>query len=175
MDFRISAFRTMVMIMLLAFVLPLRAQVDSMRAKDTSKREAEFSLLYQQLVDIRNNYDGNAMNVAAFILLAIGWLMTSDTGRDYLVANRKFNTFSLFVVCLIAVVHSAECFEFQNRSLAKIVQLNGVNHVDRAYYTDYLINLRSIATVLLTNLSLMSVLFMMLFSLRKRKVDKKID
>jgi hypothetical protein len=115
------------------------------------------------------------MNVAGFILLAIGWLMTSDTGRGYLVANRKFNTFSLFVVSLIAVVHSAECFEFQNRSLAKIVQLNSVNHVDRAYYSDYLINLRSIATVLLTNLSLMSILFMMLFSLRKRKVDKKID
>lgn len=161
-------------IMLIGFISVSHSQLNPIKSDDIEKKGTSFGLLYGQLANIRKDYDENAMKTAAFILLAIGWVLTSDKGRDFLVANRTFNTFSLVVVCLIAVVHSGECLRYQSSSIVKTVQLNSLNYMEPTYYEGYLIDMESLGIVLATNLSLMSVLFMMVYFLRKKKPVEKI-
>lgn len=164
----------LLIMMVIAFISSSYSQVESNKSEDIKKQETTFTFLYKQLEDLRKGFDENAMKTAAFILLAIGWVLTSDKGRDFLSANRTFNSFSLIVVCLIAIVHSAECLRFQGGSMVKIMQMNELHYMDPTYYHEYLIDMESLGTVLATNLSLMSVLFMMVYFLRKKKPVEKV-
>ena len=65
-----------------------------------------FKLIYDSLVDFHKAYVTNVMNTLAFIVIATGWILTSDKSRDYLSRNKTGRWVSLFVIVIIAVIHT---------------------------------------------------------------------
>ncbi len=65
----------------------------------------EFGILYQQLKEIRGGYDADVMKTVAFLIIAIGWFITSEKSRDFFRKNRTARILSLYAVVVICCIH----------------------------------------------------------------------
>lgn len=131
----------------------------------------EFDLLYASLVDTFKGYVENVMKTLASIIIAIGWILTSESSRTFLKAQRSAYVMVLVAVLIISALHAGVSVAYYWRSRKKMDLLEGLKdgesaYVKPAYYAGYQITPLIIAVNLLMNLSLFAVLFTTIYTLR---------
>jgi len=134
------------------------------------KATEKFSLLHATLKDIFKDYNDNSMKTSAYIIIAIGWILTSDTARAFLALQGKQQSLifflSLTAVAIIAIIHSIVSFGFYQRSQKKMRMLLKLNEVEAESFDNYQISLSHLVASLAANLFLFAILFVMILALK---------
>ena len=127
----------------------------------------KFELAYKSLKDKHDGYIQEVMKTTAFILLAIGWILTSDKSRVFIGGNVSAYYSLLFAILIMALIYTYAqygSFYFTNE---RIKLLNELNYVDATYYDQYRIKVLQFIENIMQNLVLLTVLFIMIFSLSR--------
>ena len=97
-----------------------------------------------------------------FLLLGIGWLITSDSARHVIGSDDVVRWGAIVVIAVFLVMHSLATGWYVGRIRDKLSLLNEYHvHLDKRYYSEFLIGKR----VFLFNWSLSFVLFLVLLVL----------
>jgi hypothetical protein len=128
-----------------------------------------FDLVYEAQIDLYKTYIANVMNTLAFIIIAIGWMLTSEKCRGYLSENRLANRLSLIAVLIVAIIHSLVSIFMYMMSQEKACLLNKLNYIDCKYYEHYIISPAQMIASLLLNLTMLALLFMIILTLHRSK------
>jgi hypothetical protein len=130
----------------------------------------KFALNHATLKDIFNNYIDNSTKTSAYLIVAIGWILTSSTARDFLASQGKQRSLTFFlslaVVLGIAIIHSVVSVGFYQRSQKKAYLLSKQDVVEAESYDNYQISLPHLFVSLPANLFLFAILFTMIFVLK---------
>jgi hypothetical protein len=145
--------------------------VESLEVMVSMDDKDRFNLLYASLVDTFKGYVDNVMKTMASIIIAIGWILTSDTSRHFLMERKMPYVLSLAAVAVISIIHTAVSFGFYSQSQAKASLISNLRagdspFIEPSYYANYQITLPLVVANLVLNFSLFAVLFMMIFTLR---------
>ena len=148
-----------VTVALLLSALDLYGQAGSV----TPTPAERFELLHNLLGEQSRDYVNDVLKTIAFLLLAIGWILTSKPTRDFLGSNIRAYRAGLLTVALVAIIHvvlSIDQFFASQRTMKLLLDLN---YFPLEYYVARQIE----PQVLLANLVLHVVLFGTLFALVK--------
>lgn len=130
-----------------------------------------FTLMYESLKDEFKGYVDNLVRTWAATLIAIGWILTSEQSRDFLAKQRAAYWWLLAAIVVIGILHLGVCESYYRRSQKRINFLIGEftdidsPYINKEYYLCYKITRPIFGTGLLVSLFLLTVLFMMVFSL----------
>ena len=122
-----------------------------------------FELLHNLLGDQSREYVNDVLKTIAFLLVAIGWILTSKPSREFLGSNVRAHSAGLLTVALVAVIHVALSIEKFVASQQTMKLLFDLDYFPREYYAVVQIGL----PVFLANVALHIVLFGTLFVLVK--------
>ena len=145
---------------------------DKAKAPEVMALKDKFDLMYESLKDTFKGYVDNVVKTWASTIIVIGWILTSDKSRDFLVQQRAAYLWLLVAIVVITILHAGVCINYYFRSQTKIDLLieDFTNRkppfIEEDYYTGYKITPKIIGTNLLASLFLFAVLFIMIFSLR---------
>lgn len=96
--------------------------------------EDKFKLQYESLQDTFKGYVENVMKTLASIVVAIGWILTSDKSRDFLSMQRTAYVWVLVAIIVMSILHAVVSVNYYFRSQKKIALLEDLDYVERAYY-----------------------------------------
>ncbi len=127
-----------------------------------------FKLVYDALIDLSKLYTDYVITALTIIVIAIGWVLTSEKCRDFLSRNRSGYLTSLTAISVIATIYSIVSIGFYSMSQRKFRLLEGLKYVDYKYYQDSVISLHLILLNLLLNLTMFALLFIVIYNLPKQ-------
>lgn len=148
------------------------SEKDKAKALEVMALKDKFDLMYESFKDTFKGYVDNVFKTWASIIIAIGWILTSDKSRDFLAQQRAAYMWLLVAIVVITILHSGVCICYYWRSKKKYDLLindftkRQPTFIEEGYYKGYKITALIIGTNLLASLFLFAVLFMMIFSLR---------
>lgn len=129
-----------------------------MSASRTGDPKIEFDLQHNTLCEVQRALLDNTAKVAGFLLLAIGWIATSETARKFLAADppsRRATVAAVIAVFLLAALASVKAFKVSNVTYRRLVELNYVpvhcyagRRVDTAVLVVYVIGNAALAALL---------------------------
>ena len=125
--------------------------------------DKKFDLLYETLKDIIKTYYENVMRTIAFILLAIGWILTSKDTQTLLHKDERLIYLGLTAIVITGLIHGYSSHYFYQHSQKKAQQLKELDFVSSNYYEQYQIKFSVFMGNLILNLSLLTVLFVMVY------------
>ncbi len=134
-----------------------------------------FQFLFEILKDLNKSYFHNVMNTLAFVLLAIGWVVTSEKSRSFLGSSNLIRFGSMAVVGLIALIHSFICIAGYFVSASKFTQLTALNYVEVNYFNMYKLNGWHVLLNLVMNLSVFGLLMLLIFKTKEKASDRHDD
>lgn len=129
--------------------------------------EKEFDMLYQSLKEIHADYYSDVMKTVVFLIIALGWFITSNKSRDFFRKNRTARISSILAVAIICVIHVRFCILMYFSSQKFLSLLDGMNYIDAGRYSSYAINIPQLATNLVQNVALFGVLIVILCTLKE--------
>lgn len=129
--------------------------------------QEKFSLLYQSLKETRDDYDADVMKTLAFLIMALGWFITSEKSREFLRKNRAVRISSILAVTIICVIHvrASVLTYLTSKKLGFLIE--SLNYLDFEHYGNYAITPMMLAANLFQNVILFGVLIVVLCSLKK--------
>jgi len=127
-----------------------------------------FDLLYGAAKSTYDSYLYNVWTTMALAVGSIGWLLTSDSARQFLGTQRAAQYISMLCVALILAIHCFVLFDTQEKSqhihlLLKMDEYIMKYDVPKEYYSQYLIPLRWPVTSSILNGSLFSLLILFIW------------
>lgn len=131
----------------------------------------KFDLLYESLKDEFKGYIESLGKTWAFIVLTMGWLLTSQQSRDFLAKQRAAYWWLLMAIIVTGILHVGVCNSYYRRSQKKFNILirefsdSDSPYIEKEYYVSYKITPLMVWTNLLLSLFLFAALFMIVFSL----------
>jgi hypothetical protein len=136
-----------------------------------------FGLLYESLKDEFNRYFEGVAKMWAANLIGIGWILTSDQSRDFVAKQMAAFWGLLAAIVVVGIVHIGVCRNHYLRSQQKFNLIIREftdsappyiekPYIEKEYYMSYKITPLMIWSHLVISLTLLAVLFMMVFSLR---------
>lgn len=131
-----------------------------------------FRFLFEILKDLNKSYFQNVMSTLGFVLLAIGWVVTSEKSRSFLGSSKSIRFSSVAVVGIISMIHSILSIGAYFLSASKFTQLVNLNYVDLNYFNMYKLNGWHVSLNLLMNLSVFGLLMLLIFKTKDEKRDK---
>lgn len=144
---------------------------------DSSERKAtnekRFDMLHKSVVDLSDDYEDDVLRTIGFLLLAIGWILTSEKSREFLKQNRSARRAALATIPMIALVHvgwSIGTFRISQNKMALLIDLH---YIDAKFYADDGITWFFFATNLTVHVALFVVLFALVYSLSRTPVSEK--
>lgn len=141
-------------------VMLVGAAPHSLQSQEPSAKE-RFDYLSTSLAKQSDEYVNDTMKTISFLLLIMGWLITSENSRTYLRNNRLGRRAALTTIPAVAVLHTLLAIETYGASKGKMAALRTLDYLGPQYYADNEITL----TVMSTNLAIHLVLFGTLFLL----------
>ncbi len=144
------------------------------RMVESADKQARFDLLYAASKDIYNSYHGDVMKALAFLIIALGWFITSNKSRDFFRKSKIIRIAAIFALLILCLAHVLYCLDAYNASQEKMSLIHGLNYLDREYYQSYEITTSALIANLALNLALFSVLILILCTL-KAGVEKSAD
>ena len=132
---------------------------------DQIKRDGKFRLAYDALMETFKAYVSIVVQTAGFILLAIGWVLTSDKARSYLGANHLARRIALGAIVVIAAIHLGVSWGYYKLSEKFVVLLDNLNYVEHVFYERYEITMAILWMNGLLNLVLFALLFTLVLGL----------
>ncbi len=136
---------------------------------DAMTDKEHFDLLYTALKELVEDYYEDVMKTVAFLVIAIGWFVTSTKSREFLRNNTIIRRASLATVFMIAVIHiRSEILTYQaSKTLHSL--LVQMNYIDLSYFAHYKITNMQLITNGIQNTALFGVLLVILYSLEPPK------
>lgn len=120
----------------------------------------KFDLLQKQLSQLQTTYLQFAIWTVGALLVAIGWIMTSEKAREFLTKNRpRLVAMPTIAVTWVLDTVSLVWAHFQSMSL--VVAIDHLNYVESEYYQRYGVGLSLLWIYLIVH----TVLFIALFLL----------
>jgi len=126
----------------------------------------KFSLLYESLKDIQSDYYTDIMKTLAFLIIGIGWFITSNKSRDFFRKNRVARISSLIAVVVLAMIHIRDSIGRYLLSKRTISLLENLSYIGADYYGHSEITTSQLIMNLLQNAALFAVLIVILYSLK---------
>lgn len=133
---------------------------------DRIKVSEKFSLLYESLKGIQSDYYTDVMKTLAFLIIGIGWFITSDKSRDFFRKTKVARVSSLIAVVVLGIIHIRASIDTYHLSQKKISLLSSLNYLGPDYYCHYEITTSQLVMNLLQNIALFAVLIVILYSLK---------
>jgi hypothetical protein len=131
----------------------------------------KFDLLYESLKDEFKGYIDFLMKTWTFIIITMGWILTSQQSREFLAKQRAAYWWLLATILVIYILHVGVCNSYYRRSQNKFNLLirefsaSDSPYIEKEYYISYKITPLLVWTNLLLSLFLFAVLFMIVLSL----------
>jgi hypothetical protein len=129
--------------------------------------ERKFDLLYKTLKEGHEDYITDVMKTLAFLILAIGWFVTSDKSREFFRKTIGVRLASIAALALLAGIHVWYCCDARASSQQTMVLLQKLNYLPPEYYARYEITSMHLATNLAQNAILFVVLIVILLLMKK--------
>lgn len=155
------------LIVLYVMIFSISTQVTIAQSQIEAKDK--FNLAYESLKEIHHCYTTDVMKTLAFLLICIGWFITSNKSRDFLKNKKSVRISSIVALVIIAIIHVREQINTYMSSQHLVSDLSIMNYLDMKYYEHYEINLGQLAANSIMNMVLFGVLILIIFSLREVK------
>ena len=97
----------------------------------------KFTLVHNSLLQRTLEYFKNIMAATGFLLLAIGWLLTSKEARSFLAEHRRARNLMLVAIWTVAALDLASQAEALRISDARLRLLERLAYIDRVYFEDH--------------------------------------
>ncbi len=136
-----------------------------------SIKAEKFGLLREFLKDLQQEYLANMMKILAFLILAIGWFVTSDKSREFFRRTQIARISSLIAVVLLGAVHIHASIVAYLLSQKQIALLEGLDYVAPEYYESYQVTPALLAADVIQNGVLFLVLIVMIYSLKAARQE----
>lgn len=94
----------------------------------------EFDLHVEQITDTHKGFVDNTTKVAGFLLLALGWIVTSSTAREYLVATPDMAIIAAIAVAAAYMLSVGASWIGYRVSNNAIRRLNDLSYLPRSAY-----------------------------------------
>jgi hypothetical protein len=117
-----------------------------------------FTLLYDQLKTIRLGLMDGGFKALAAIMLAVGWVATSEPARAVLAASTPVRTLTIFAGLAYALVLILGLTRASRASIQVAALLDSLAYMPRSYYVNLVITSRTAGIYSAVNL-LLSVAF----------------
>lgn len=144
----------------------------SLQASDQSaSKEKQFDLTYESFKNIHGDYTVDVMKSLAFLILAIGWFVTSNKSREFFSKRRAVRISAIVAAVALFLIHAWASISIHRLSEAKMSLLSALNYVDPQYYDSYRITATQVVLNLVMIAGLFAVLIVILCSL-KEAADK---
>ncbi len=129
----------------------------------------KFNLAYESLKEIHNCYITDVMKTLAFLLICIGWFITSNKSREFYKNNKTVRISSIVALAVIGIIHIRDQINTYTASQHMLSDLSIMNYIDMKYYEHYEINLGQLIANAVMNAVLFGVLVLIIFSLKNAK------
>jgi hypothetical protein len=149
------------------YVNSLGEQSRSTAVQSASARE-KFGLLHGSLKEIYGDFVADVMKTLAFLILGIGWFVTSDKSREFFRRTIYIRLASIIALVILAVIHANACLTIYALSQRIMALLGDLNYLGREYYESYEITGWLAGTNLIQNLILFIVLITILFFMKNK-------
>jgi len=123
-----------------------------------------FKFLFEIFKDQNKSYFQNVMGTLGFVLLAIGWVVTSEKSRSFLASSALVKFGAITVVGVIALIHSTISIGAYYVSAQKFNQLVALKFTEVQYYEMYKLNGWHVKLNLLMNLAVFGLLMLLIFN-----------
>jgi hypothetical protein len=99
-----------------------------------------FDVLYQQLITLHSASIDTVFKATAALLIAAGWIVTSDTARRLLTSDPAVRWLTLILLSLYAALYLVAAISTSRRSERLAQQLKTLSYVPFEYYCDSVIH-----------------------------------
>ena len=155
----------MKLIVLFVMIFSIYTQVTIAQSEIEAKDK--FNLAYESLKEIHHCYTTDVMKSLAFLLICIGWFITSNKSRDFIKNNKIVRISGIVALLIIGIIHIREQINTYMSSQHIVSDLSNMNYLDMKYYEHYEINLGQLTANSIMNIVLFVVLILIIFSLKK--------
>jgi hypothetical protein len=115
------------------------------------------------------------MKILAFLVLCIGWFITSDKSRDFYKKNRTVRISSIIALIVLGIIHITSQFSSYLYSKEKLADLSELRYLDLKYYENYEITFGQLIANAAQNLVLFVVLILIIFSMKGQKNNQVLN
>jgi hypothetical protein len=129
--------------------------------------EKKFEILFGSLKDKYNDYVADVMKTLAFLILCIGWFVTSDKSRDFFRRTVYIRFASIIALVVLAAIHCEACLSTLKSSHMAADNLRELSYIMPEYYESYIITPGRVIANLIQNTILFGVLVVILFFMKK--------
>ena len=98
--------------------------LEAAKRKCPMDERERFAKLYDVILDIFKSYMANFVWTAGLFSLAIGWFISSDSGRAFIRNSRIAFVGAVLVLGIITLVHTVSCWWYYRRSQETIAQIS---------------------------------------------------
>ena len=130
-----------------------------------TKEKHDF--IYESFKDIYSSYGIDVMKILAFLVLSIGWFITSDKSRDFYKKNRTVRISSIIALIVLGIIHITSQFNSYLYSKEKLAELSALHYLDLKYYENYEITFGQLIANVAQNSVLFVVLILIIFSMKE--------
>ena len=134
--------------------------------KSVGIQEKSSYLVYDSLKEMSITYNEDVMKTLAFLIITLGWFITSDKSRDFFRRNRPSRISSIIAVVVISIIHVRASVHTYLSSKKLSSLLDNMNYLDSELYNSYTIDIPQLVTNLIQNVVLFGVLIVILFTLK---------
>ncbi|HEV2883462.1 MAG TPA: hypothetical protein VGW36_01315 [Pyrinomonadaceae bacterium] len=128
---------------------------------------------YKILLDSYNKYLDNVFKTIGFLLLTIGWLITSDKSRMFFQEDRRARIIFLVGIVLMWLVNAASLFDNYFEGTRIIESIEKIDYMDPVLFDRYKPKLyKTIGSLVLVS-CLFALLFLIIYRL-KPNVEKPV-
>ncbi len=128
--------------------------------------QARFDLAYQSMTTTTREYVNDALKTIAFLLLAVGWLVSSNRSRKFLKDSPLARWAGLVVVPTVAILHVWLALTTYQLSQSKATLLEGLNYMPAQYFAGDEIRLKIFIANLVIHVALFATLITLIVAAR---------
>lgn len=114
----------------------------------------QFDLLYAKLVYYRDSAIESVFKVVGFLVLATGWIITSDKAREFVSSDPLVRWSAVTVIVFVAVTFAVIATQVTRQSLQTFEALKELNYMPVSYFQDVVANPRVAALFVATDLAI---------------------
>lgn len=127
----------------------------------------KHEIVYESLKDKYKGYVTDIMKTLAFLLICIGWFITSDKSRNFFKKNKVIRISAIIALVIIGIIHINASINTYISSKDIISDLSCLKYLDMKFYANYEITIKQLITNLIQNTVLFAVLIIIICSLKE--------
>ncbi|MCH7475962.1 MAG: hypothetical protein IIA27_15025 [Gemmatimonadetes bacterium] len=157
--------RTFLVILAITALMGVATTPSAARQDEPTPRE-QFDRLSSSLARLSDDYVNDTMKTISFLLLIMGWFITSERSREYLRANRPARSATLTAIPAVALMHAFLTHRFYAGSQAKVRALERLSYLGPDFYADDAVTLALLTANVAIHLILFGTLFVLVWALK---------